>query len=313
MRIHRDAWSSSDLPRGGVATIGNFDGLHLGQREILRRVIERAGEFDAPSLVVTFAPHPLEVLRPAAAPRRLTTDGQKERLIAEAGIDHLLVVRFTPELAAVSAREFVRRFLHDALAVRAVFVGSRFGFGRRREGSLDLLAALGSELGFSAQGVPELSDAEGPISSTRIRAAVAAGEVAAAAGLLGRPWAAIGKVVRGDERGRSLGWPTANVAAESEILPANGVYVGEVLRAGETAPRPAVTNLGRRPTFHAGSAVVLESHLLDFEGDLYGEELEVRFLSHLRGERKFAGAEQLLEQIERDAAAAREYFRRAQR
>lgn len=313
MRTVRDAWSSPDLPRGGVATIGNFDGLHRGQREILRRVLAAAGAQGAPSIVVTFDPHPLSVLRPEAAPRLLTTRAQKEALIAAEGIDHLLVIHFTPELAAVGARDFVRRFLHEALAVRWVFVGSSFAFGRRREGSLALLSAMGQELGFTAQGVAELADRQGAISSTRVRAAVAAGDVAEAGRLLGRPYGVVGKVVRGDERGRSLGWPTANVDAENDLLPADGVYVGEVVRAGEEAPRPAVTNLGRRPTFHQRSPVVLESHLLDFAGDLYGERVEVRFLERLRGERRFSGVGQLQEQIARDAEAAREYFRGAVR
>src|SRR5581483_7382214 len=223
MQVVRDAWWSGDLPQHAVATIGNFDGIHRGQRAILERVVARAKELGAPSALVTFDPHPLALLRPREAPPLLTTPAQKERLVAEAGIDNLLVVGFDRELANRSADEFVRRFLVDALQVRELYVGRAFRFGRKREGDVALLQRLGAKLGFAAHGVDEVSWPSAasasvePVSSTRIRSALLAGEVEDAAAMLGRPYEITGEVLRGDRMGQKLGWPTINLRVDNAL------------------------------------------------------------------------------------------------
>lgn len=307
MRTLRDEPGAPAPPRGGVVTIGNYDGLHLGQRAILQRVVERARALDASSIAITFDPHPLRLLDPERAPVRLTTDAQRERLLDGLGLDLLWIVPFTRELAAQPAHEFVRERLVRRLAVREIHVGSRFAFGRGREGDLDLLVRLGAELGFAAHGVPEVEIGGAPVSATRIRALVGAGRTEEAAALLGRPFAVPGKVVHGDRAGTRLGFPTINLATDHELLPADGVYATRVALP-DGSVRDAVSNVGVRPTLHAGGGRVVESHLLDFAGDLYGAEVEVGFLRRLREERKFPGFEALREQIALDAAAAREYF-----
>jgi riboflavin kinase/FMN adenylyltransferase len=307
MRVLRDEPGAPAPPRGGVVTIGNYDGLHLGQRAILERVVARARELGPPSLAITFDPHPLRLLDPARAPVRLTPDAQRERLLAALGLDVLWVVPFTLELAAQPAHEFVRERLVGRLALREIHVGSRFAFGRGREGDLDLLRRLGRELGFAAHGVPEVERGGAPVSATRIRALVASGRTEEAAALLGRPFTVTGEVVHGDRAGTRLGFPTINLATDHELLPADGVYATRVALP-DGSIRDAVSNVGVRPTLHAGGGRVVESHLLDFAGDLYGAAVEVGFLARLREERKFPGIEALREQIAIDAAAAREYF-----
>lgn len=311
MRSILDAWGAPGLPRGTVVTIGNFDGLHRGQRAIVDRVTRRAAERGLTSTMVTFDPHPLAVVRPEAAPQRLTTERQKRRLLEEAGIEVSLVVRFSEEIAAMSARRFVRELLVEQLAVAEVHVGSRFTFGRDREGDLELLRQEGARAGFRAEGVPEVLHGDEPISSTRIRRALRAGEVEEARRMLGRPWALAGTVGHGAGRGRSLGWPTINVRPEHELLPARGVYTTRV-RFGEEGWRESVTNVGTRPTFDGG-AVVVEAHVFDFDEETYGREVEVELHARLRGERRFPGAEELERQIARDVEAAREYFAAAPR
>ena len=223
MHVVQDAFHSSDLPHGGVATIGNFDGVHRGQRAILDRTIERAGELGVPAMVVTFDPHPLTVLHPERAPVPLTTPKQKESLLAEAGVAVLLVVRFTPEFSRVPARQFVREFLHEKLGLQEVYVGEDFVFGHRRDGNLDLLREMGAELGFAAHGMPEVDWGGERISSTRIRRALGEGKTAEAAEMLGRAYSIAGTIVRGDRMGQKRGWPTINVKSEHKQLPADGV------------------------------------------------------------------------------------------
>lgn len=312
MRVYRDA-AGAPPPRGAVATIGNYDGIHRGQRAVLERVVERARATGVAALALTFDPHPMKVLAPERAPRRLTTDAQRERLLEAIGLDGLVVVPFTPELARTSAEDFVAGLLVGRLAVAEVLVGSRFAFGRGRGGTLALLERLGRELGFAVRGVPELEDGGGPISATRIRAALAAGRVEEAADLLGRPYAVAGTVVRGDRRGRALGFPTLNLATANELLPADGVYVARAELGGAGAGLPGVANVGLRPTIGRDAAPVVETHLLDFDRDCYGEPVELRFLARLREERRFAGLEELRGQIARDVESAREYFSGARR
>ncbi len=303
-----DAWKRTDLPRGTVGTIGNFDGLHRGQRAILGRVVERAAATGLRSAVVTFDPHPLSVLRPQGAPRRLLPAGRKSALLEAAGLDLLIVVRFTPEFSRTPAREFVLDFLHRRLGMREIYVGRRFAFGRDRQGNLELLRELAAEAGFRAEGVDEVLHGGEPISSTRIRESVGAGEMEEAMAMLGRPYALSGVVVPGDGRGRELGWPTANLEIENELLPADGVYAGRIRLSEAEESRPAVSNVGVRPTFDGRSDRVVESHVLDFEGDLYGSRVELELWKRLRGERRFPSVEELCAQIGRDAAATREYF-----
>jgi riboflavin kinase/FMN adenylyltransferase len=308
MEVYRDAWGRADLPRGTVLAVGNFDGIHLGQRAILERVVARARELGVAAAVVTFTPHPKNVLRPDDPVLRLTTEAQMEELVAACGIDALVRVRFTPSFAAMSAERFVREFLVGRLGVVEILVGSRFTFGRDRAGDLPLLAELGTELGFRAVGVEEvLLDGEA-ISSTRIRRTIVAGAVDEVRDLLGRPYAVAGEVTHGDARGRELGWPTANLAARSDLLPRDGVYAAALAWEGSGGPRPGVANVGVRPTVVGPHERVAEIHLFDFQGDLYGRSVSLLFCRRLREERRFAGLDELCEQIGRDAAEAREYF-----
>jgi riboflavin kinase/FMN adenylyltransferase len=311
MRWIEDAAASEELPQGAVATLGNYDGVHRGQQAILSRVVARARELGLPSAVVTFDPHPLAVLNPERCPARLTTREQKARLLDAQGIDHVLEIRFTRSFAATSAGDFVRGFLRGRLLVREVFVGSRFVFGRAREGDLASLVALGAEVGLKAVGVPEVLEDGAPVSSSRIRDAVAAGDVEEAARLLGRPFDILGTIVHGQERGAALGWPTINLATDNELLPRNGVYTSRVhlLASGET--REAVSNVGTRPTFSgiAGKPMV-ESHILDFARNVYGERVELAFLARLRDEQRFPSTTELARQIGRDIEAARQFFAR---
>lgn len=308
MLVVRDAFHNSDLPRGGVAAIGNFDGIHRGQQAILDRVVDRAAALGFAPTVLTFAPHPRAVLDPDAAPRRLTTSEQKEGLLAELGIEVLLVVRFTPDFAETSAEEFVREFLHRRLELREIHVGRSFTFGRRREGDLRLLQRLGDELGFVAHGVEEVVYRGERISSTRIRHALSEGRVQDAMEMLGRPYAITGEVVRGDRMGKRLGWPTINVAPDHEVLPSNGVYAGQVVFPDFPAPFEAVTNIGTRPTVYENHQRVVESHILDFNTDVYGKPVEVRFHKRLREERIFPSVMDLSAQIGRDVEGTREFF-----
>jgi riboflavin kinase / FMN adenylyltransferase len=308
MHVVQDAYNSSDLPRGGVATIGNFDGVHRGQRAILERAVARAQELGAPAIVITFDPHPLTVLAPERAPVRLTTPKQKEALLEEAGITEMLVVRFTPDFAKVPARGFVKEFLHDKLGLREVYVGEGFVFGQGREGNLDLLRGMGEELGFSAHGVEELMHGGERISSTRIRRSLAEGKVAEAAELLGRPYSISGVIARGDRMGQKLGWPTINIVSDNKLLPTDGVYVCRVFFPNYPATFDCVTNIGTRPTVYENYQRVVESHILDFKANVYGQRVELHFHKRLREEKIFPTVMDLSAQIGRDVEATREYF-----
>jgi riboflavin kinase/FMN adenylyltransferase len=308
MLVVRDAFHNSDLPRGGIAAIGNFDGIHRGQQAILERVTTRAAELGLSPTVLTFEPHPKGVLDPEAAPPRLTTSQQKERLLEGQGIEVVLEVRFTPEFAETSAEAFVRDFLHRRLGLQEVYVGDSFSFGHRREGDLPLLRRLGEELGFAAHGVEEVAYRGERISSTRIRHALTEGRVQDALEMLGRPYAITGEVVPGDRMGKRLGWPTINIAPDNEVLPANGVYAGLVVFPDFPAPFEAVTNIGTRPTVYENHQRVVESHILDFNTDVYGKPVELEFHKRLREERIFPTVMDLSAQIGRDVESTREFF-----
>ena len=305
MRIYGSVASILPPLERPVGTLGNFDGVHRGHQAIIGSTLEYAAEAGKEALLTTFQPHPLKVLRPASAPPLLMDPEHKMRRIAELGVRHCLVLPFTAEFAEVPAERFVREVLHDGLHASAVFVGNNFNFGRGREGNVALLRELGAQLGIEVPVVRDFLVLGSPVSSSRIRRAILSGEVELAKELLGRPFALAGRVVRGDGRGATLGFPTANMSTTSEILPGDGVYVTRALVAGLDAP--AVTNVGSRPTFEGASRAV-ETHLLDPPGDIYGREIEIRFLARLRPEVKFASRDQLVRQIAADVDKARRYF-----
>ena len=300
---------------GTVVTIGVYDGVHLGHRLVINEVRSAAASLGARSAVVTFDPHPASVLRPDAAPKLLTDAGQKMELLAATGIDTVMVVRFDQARSEESAEAFVESVLVGCLRVRRIIVGDDFHFGHGRKGNVEMLTRMGAELGFEVTGVPafeaEARDASGAteverVSSTRIRRLLAAGEVESAASLLGRPHQVRGVVGHGDKRGRTLGYPTANVAVPAEMaLPADGVYAGWYRRPGGRR-LPAAVSLGRRPTFYVDADLsLLEAHLLDFDDDLYDEVAEVEFVGRLRGQEAFGSVEALIEQMGHDVNAAR--------
>lgn len=293
-----------------VITIGAYDGVHLGHQAVIDQVRERAVALGAVSAVVTFDRHPASVVRPESAPRLLTNTDQKMELLAATGIDAVVVVPFDAEQASETPESFVQRVLVDALSTRVIVVGEDFHFGRHRDGNVDLLRKLGADDGFDVEPIELVPRADGidePVSSTAIRRALAGGDIARANDMLGHPFEARGPVVTGDQRGRLLGFPTANVEVSNGMcLPADGVYAGWYERPGGDVHACAI-NLGRRPTFyeHADSSL-LEAHLLDFDGDLYGETAKVRFTHFLRSERKFDGVDALIAQLANDVASARE-------
>ena len=310
MIVVQDAFNASDLPRGGVGTIGNFDGVHRGQRSALDLVVARAEELGVPSIVITFDPHPVAVLRPEQAPTLLTTLQQKEKLLEEAGVSVVLVVRFTPEFSKLPARRFVREFLHEKLDLKEIYVGSSFVFGHGREGDLSLLREMGESFGFRAFGVDEVSQGGERISSSRIRRAISEGRVADALEMLGRPYSISGVIARGDRMGKRLGWPTINLVPENKLLPLDGVYAGRVFFPTFPAAFDCVTNIGTRPTVYENYQRVVESHILDFKSDVYGERVELSFYKRLREERIFPTVMDLSAQIGRDVESTREYFAR---
>jgi riboflavin kinase / FMN adenylyltransferase len=308
MQVIRDALHSTDLPYGGVATIGNYDGIHRGQRQVIAAVVERARALAAPPLVISFDPHPKSVLRPSETPLLLTSASQREALLAELGVEALLLVKFTREFARTGAENFVREFLSGQLAIQEILVGQGFAFGRDRQGTVELLRQLGNQLGFATQEIPPVLHHGEPVSSTRVRQAVGAGQVEAAMELLGRPFALRGKIVRGDRMGKRLGWPTINLVAENGCLPTDGVYTTQVLIPTIPATFDSVTNIGTRPTVYENCQRVVESHILGFNSDVYGETVEILFYKRLRDERIFPTVMDLSAQLSRDVEATREYF-----
>jgi riboflavin kinase/FMN adenylyltransferase len=292
-------------------TIGNFDGVHLGHRAILDLVISRARDLGGESVLYTFEPHPRRVLQPGSDLRLLETFEQKVETLEALGLDALIAEPFDLDFARVTPERFIEYHLHERVRPVEVYVGYDFHFGRDREGSMRLLTERGPHLGFSVTVVPEVSIEGRDVNSTRIRQLLADGEVEEARVLLGRPFCARGEVTEGDRRGRDLGFPTANLAPESEILPGPGVYYGHLRALDEACewfdkPLPAVTNVGFRPTFRDGRDLVAEAHVIDFTGDLYGQEVDLTFEGRIRSERRFETVTALREQIARDVAVARE-------
>ena len=297
-----------------VVTVGNFDGIHIGHRSILETVVERARAHQGEAVVYTFEPHPRKVLRPDEAPGLLTTLEQKLELLEQAGIDTVIVEPFSLEFAKTPAEDFIRESLHEKIRPLEVYVGYDFHFGRDREGSMRLLTELGPLLGFSVTIIPEVTVDRGDVNSTRIRQLLADAHVEQARQMLGRSYSVRGTIGKGEQRGRTIGFPTANLEAENEILPAAGVYVGEVRFLDDGTPAvgsrwPAVTNVGVRPTFHKGGRLLAEAHLLDFDTDIYGRRVELCFDHHLRPEQRFDGVDALRAQIQADVIEARQWLK----
>jgi riboflavin kinase / FMN adenylyltransferase len=303
MRIVQDLGSyPPDAPAAAVA-LGVFDGVHLAHRAILATGVARARASGLLALACTFDPHPAQVLHPESAPVPISTPQERLELIAQTGVDTTVVLAFTSELAAVDAEAFVKDVLVARLRARDVVVGYNHRFGRGARGDARLLQALAERLGFRAHVVPPLMVDGVPVSSTEIRAALRAGDLERATRYLGRLYTITGEVIRGAGRGRALGFPTANLQPDRELLVPPGVYAGRVDFEGHS--HRAVVNIGVRPTF-GESTVVVEAHLLEFSGSLYGQPVRLGFVSRLRDERKFSGVEALRTQIGLDIATARE-------
>lgn len=292
-----------------IVVIGNFDGVHKGHQAVLRQARALAAVDGSRCIVLTFDPHPSEVLGRGSKPR-ITTMPRRIELLRANGADDVVVEPFTTELAAWAPERFARELLAGRLGARAVVVGTNFRFGHNRAGDFDTLKALGAQHGFEAVAAAMTGDAEGPFSSTRVRTALAAGDVALATELLGRPHSLGGIVVEGDQRGRTIGFPTANLDGVEEMLPAYGVYAIRIdlgpaqTAGGARASHDGVANIGMRPTV-GGASLRIEAHVFDFAGDLYGAPIRIGLVERLRGEQKFAGIDELRAQIAKDADAAR--------
>ena len=294
--------------RGCVATVGNFDGVHLGHQAVLGQVAEQAARLCLPAVVVTFEPQPQEYFRPDRAPPRLTRLREKLEALRRFSVDRVLCIRFDAAFAALSAEDFIARVLVEGLDVRYLVVGDDFRFGRDRRGDFALLAAAGAARGFPVVNMHSFQVDGRRVSSTRVRQALAAGDLEGAARLLGRPYSMSGRVAHGDGRGRDMGFPTANVHLHRRSSPVQGVFAVEVLGIpGE--PVPGVANVGTRPTV-GGTRALLEVHLLDYRRDVYGAHVQVQFLHKLREEQRFHSLEALIAQIDHDVARARAFFAR---
>jgi len=294
--------------RSPVLALGNFDGLHRGHMKIIERVARVASERALVPVVVTFDPHPTHIVRPDKAPPLLMTKAQKIEGLARAGMHGVAVVRFTPEIAHWDPETFVRIVLADWLHVGEVWVGANFLFGHDRRGDFSVLRELGVRYGFRTEKIDAVRYKDFVVSSTRIRRLIAEGRVDEAAALLGRHYFVDGTVVHGDARGRTLGYPTANLETANELLPPNGVYASMV-NLGATI-HPSITNVGVRPTFGRGLPTVIETFLFDFEQDLYGSSMRLWFVQRLRDERTFDSVDSLRAQIDADCARARTLFER---
>ncbi|HEV2985399.1 MAG TPA: bifunctional riboflavin kinase/FAD synthetase [Vicinamibacterales bacterium] len=291
-----------------VLALGNFDGVHRGHRKILDRVQRVANERAATSVVMTFDPHPPRIVRPDKAPALLMTKAQKLEAIGDAGVQGAAIVRFTQELSHWDPETFVRTVLVDWLQVAEVWVGANFLFGHDRAGNFSLLRVLGARYGFKAEKIDPVRYKDFVVSSTRIRRLVAEGRVDEAGALLGHQYVLDGTVVRGDQRGRTIGFPTANLCTENELMPPHGVYA-TTTRIGEIV-HPSVTNVGTRPTVDNSGRTTIETHIFDLDRDLYGLTVRVGFVQRLRDERAFESLELLRAQIDADCRRARVLFNR---
>ena len=307
MQILRAIPELSQLPGPLFLAIGVFDGVHLGHQAVISTSAEHARKANGTPVVVTFDPHPEKILRPDKAPHLLTATPHKVALIRTLGVRHLLIIPFDKQFAATEPEDFAQQLVQHSKPLREICVGHEWSFGKNRRGNLQLLSKLGAEFDFKVVGIPPVSVNGEIVSSTTIRRAVEAGDLKKAAAMLGRDYTILGTVVRGDDLGKKIGFPTANLSAHSEQFPPNGVYFAEARLDG--VPYPGVVNLGYRPTVSsAKSDRILEIHLLDFKREIYGKDLELRFFRYLRPEKKFETVDALVRQIERDVQQARELF-----
>jgi len=303
--LAREELSRAALGRDTAVAIGVFDGVHRGHRYLIGRMVERGRQEDLATMVVTFHPHPRLVVQPQTALTYLCGLEERIELLRELGVDSVAILSFTSELAQLSAREFVSMLVEE-LRMKLLVVGSDFALGRGREADVQALEVIGREVGFAAEEVALLAASGEKVGSSAVRLALGRGDMETVASLLGRPFSLRGPIVRGAERGKSLGFPTANIALGLDrALPAFGVYVTRAY-VGEGA-YPAATNIGLRPTFGEDKTTV-ETYILDFEGELHGQELRIELLHRLRGEIRFPNVDALKEQIEKDIAAARAYL-----
>lgn len=302
-------WREYYLPRNrnSVLAIGNFDGIHLGHQAILKEARDRAAKSGAVATALTFEPAPLKILRPESAPKRLSTNEQRLEWFRVVGVEAAVVMPFTLELSKLSPQEFVQQILVHELRVRAVLVGENFRFGHKQAGDARLLRELGKAHNFEVITVPALEAHGEVVSSTVIRREISDGDVAQAGRLLGRPFVLTGEIVRGTGTGSKFIFPTLNLRPEQELLPATGVYITRTLLDGETTSRRSVSNIGVRPTFN-GHALTIETHLLDFSGEISAQHLELRFWKRLRPEKRFSGPEELRAQVAKDIASANRFF-----
>ena len=318
MRIAYDLEGLHSLVKPGTphaATIGNFDGVHIGHRQLMRTTREKAAVHGIPSVAITFEPHPLRVLSGVHLPDLLTCLPRKLEILESLGMDMALVLSFTPEMAALTPEDFVRQVMVDALSLKELVIGYDYALGKGRKGNFEALSALGAQHGFTVTQVPAVTVNGQTVSSSRIRESIRAGRVDAIPALLGRLHSVEGTVIHGASRGRNLGFPTANISLGDVLLPPTGVYAtwAELvppLGRGGLAPGVrcmSVTSVGTNPTF-GGTQISLESHLFDFSGDLYGSSLRLSFASWLRDEQRFGTVEALKEQIAADARNARDYL-----
>jgi riboflavin kinase / FMN adenylyltransferase len=300
--VVRDQGPGLDALKGAVVALGNFDGVHLGHRQVIATAQARAATLGAPAAVLTFEPHPRIFFKPDEPLFRLTDETNKLRLLAATGLTGAVVMTFDAALASLSAQDFVDRILLDRLAIAGAVVGSNFHFGRQRTGSPDFLIAEGKRRGFAVDIVPVFTHGGRPVSSGPIREALAGGNVGQAADLLGYPWFVAGRVIEGDKRGRELGFPTANLQLDPDCRLRYGIYA---VRVGIGDQRyGGVASFGRRPMF-ATPTPLLEVFLFDFSGDLYGRSIDVAFISWIREEMQFAGIAALIAQMDKDSAQAR--------
>jgi riboflavin kinase / FMN adenylyltransferase len=305
--VLRDS-APADALRGAVIAIGNFDGVHRGHRAVIAAAVARARTARCPAAALTFEPHPAAILRPQQPMFRLTDETGKLRLLAATGLDGAIVLTFNLALSSLSPEEFVQRFLMERYGVAGAAVGFDFHFGKNRTGSPAFLQEQGARHGFAVDVLPPMQDEGRPVSSGTIRSALAAGRVIEAGELLGYPWFASGTVIAGDRRGRELGYPTANMRLDPSCGLKHGIYAVRVGLGGRL--QDGVASFGRRPMFDNG-APVLEVFLFDFEGDLYGQNLDVAFIAWIRQEMRFDGIEALIRQMDEDSARAREALARA--
>lgn len=288
--------------------IGVFDGVHHGHQLLMKKAVRRARPVGGTSMVMTFHPHPVQVLRPKEKLALIVSLPYRLRLIEQQGIDVAIVMPFTKQFSRLAPEEFIRRYLVEKLGVREVIVGDDFRFGQNRSGTLELFQQAGKKYGFKVHAIPASHGGRKTVSSTEVRRFIMEGDLVRAAKLLNRRVSLMGKVVSGDGRGRTLGFPTANINPANDVFPPSGVYI--VYAHFDGKKHQGVANVGQRPSFKKSKKINIEVHLLDFDGSLYGKEIIVEFFKKLRDEKKFSSPEQLIEQLRRDEQKARAFFRR---